>query len=649
MTLTEEAQPLDQLLEQAMAAYRDGNLNRAEVQCREILQREPDHIAGLQVLAAVAGRFGVPQRGIEMVKKIIQLQPRHAEAYSQLAKLLRQDGKDEDAIAALKTAIEIAPDSAAAYNDLGLLYLDSNKADEAVECFDRAIGLEPTMAIAHFNKGLVFESQGLRNEAIAALRNVVAVDENFAEAYAKLGNLLLQKNDHDAAFEMFRRAVQAKPESAIGWMCQAKILAEEGKAVAAEETVRKAIELQPENSDAHVWHGSILMELGRFEDAAAASDLAIALDRRQLAGYHQLVNARKLTERDRPLIAQMEWLLKEGGLPEDGRIDLGFALGKAYDDYSEYEKAITHFDDANRLKHQQTFVDKKVYANFGARVDWQIANFNADHFSRNAAFGSDWDVPILIVGMPRSGTTLVEQILSSHPEVGAGGELAFWRDHMTGFRMDRTRRVDPAWVRSTARDYQVLLSDLCPGARRVTDKMPQNFNFIAPFHDVFPRGRIIHCMRNPIDTCLSIYFQNFSRNVDFAYDRGDLVAFYRQYQRLMAHWRSVLPAGCMLEVQYEQLVADPEPLTRKMIEFCGLEWDDACLHHERNRRPVRTASLWQARQPLYNSSVARWQKYRPWLGELEEFLSDAERESSPIASPQLHDDAAHCNGSDEAV
>ncbi|MFL6726117.1 MAG: tetratricopeptide repeat-containing sulfotransferase family protein [Sphingomicrobium sp.] len=635
------------MLEEAMSAYREGNFNQAEVQCRQILEREPDHLASMQVLAAVAGRFGVPRRGIELVKRIIELQPLHADAHIQLAKLLRQDAKDEEAIEALKAALEFAPDSAAAYNDLGLIYLDTNKEAEAAECFDHAVELDPAMAIAHFNKALALEARGMRSEAIAAFRNVVAVDANFAEAYAKLGNLLLQNNDHAAAFDMFRRAVEAKPESATAWLCQAKILAEEGKAAAAEETVRKAIELQPQNGDAHAWLGSILMELGRFEDAAAASDLAIALNRRQLSGYHQLVNARKLAERDRPLIAQMEWLLKEGGLPEHGRIDLGFALGKAYDDYGEYVNAIGYFDEANRLKHKQTSADTAVYANFSARVDWQIANFNADYFSRNAAVGADWEAPILIVGMPRSGTTLVEQILSSHPSIGAGGELAFWRDHLSGFRMDKGRRVDPAWVQSTAREYQALLEELCPGALRITDKMPQNFNFIALIRVVFPRARIIHCMRNPIDTCLSIYFQNFARNVDFAYHRRDLVSFYRQYQRLMTHWRSVLPSDSLFEVQYEQLVQDPEPLTRKLIDFCGLQWDDACLHHERNLRPVRTASLWQARQPVYRTSVARWQNYRPWLGELEEFLSDGERYAAP--PHETHQDPAPCNEGDEST
>jgi tetratricopeptide (TPR) repeat protein len=644
--LAEEAQPLDELLEGAMAAYRDGNFNQAEAQCRQILDRDPHHVASMQVLAAVAGQFGVPRRGIELINNIIALHPDHAEARIQLAKLLRQDGKNEAAIGALKAAIELAPEKATAYNDLGLLYLDENKLDQATECFDRAIELDAEMAIAHFNKGLLLEAQGRRNEAMAAFRKVVTVDEKFAEAYAKLGNLLLQSNDRSGAFDMFRRAVEAKPDSAIGWMCKAKILAEEGKAIAAEETVRKAIEIQPQNSDAHAWLGSILMELGRFDDAAAASDLAIALNRRQVAGYHQLANAKRLTERDRPLLAEIERLVKEGGLTVDGVIDLSFALGKAHDDLGEYEEAIGHFDAANRLKHRQVARDSEAYANFGARVGSQIEAFDAEFLARNAALGSDWDAPVLIVGMPRSGTTLVEQILSSHPEVGAGGELPFWRDRMPSLRMDRARRVDPAWAQSSARDYRALLTELSPGARRVTDKMPQNFTFLGLIHLVFPRAKIIHCMRHPVDTCLSIYFQNFSRNLDFAYDRSDLVAFYRQYERLMAHWRSVLPPGTLLEIQYEELITNREPLTRQLIDFCGLEWDDSCLAHERNTRPVRTASVWQARQPLYRTSIARWQNYRPWLGELEEFLTDEERDAAPSPTPDVQGEPIGCSGSD---
>jgi hypothetical protein len=227
--------------------------------------------------------------------------------------------------------------------------------------------------------------------------------------------------------------------------------------------------------------------------------------------------------------------------------------------------------------------------------------------------------------MPRSGTTLVEQILSSHPEIAAGGELAFWGEQASHFGMDARGRINLAWLNAAARDYRALLNGVSPTARRVTDKRPQNFYFIGLIHSAFPRARIIHCRRHPVDTCLSIYFQNFAGKMDFAYDRGDLLSVYRQYLRLMAHWRNVLPINCFLEIQYEELVADREAIGQKMIKFCGLDWNDACLHSEHNRRPVRTASMWQARQPVYRTSVARWRHYEPWLGALRELLPDAER------------------------
>ena len=226
--------------------------------------------------------------------------------------------------------------------------------------------------------------------------------------------------------------------------------------------------------------------------------------------------------------------------------------------------------------------------------------------------------------MPRSGTTLVEQIFSSHPLVAAGGELPFWRQRVqTGAavfgpdaRLDIARRV--------AGDYLATLRVVSPTAARVTDKTPFNFAHLGLIRQMFPFATIVHCRRAPIDTCLSNFMTNFAAQYDFAADRGSLVFFYRQYQRLMAHWRSVLPPERFIEVDYETLVADPEPLTRRLIEISGLDWDDACLAPHQNQRRVTTASIWQARQPIYRTSVERWRRYEPWLGELRTLLDDSE-------------------------
>jgi tetratricopeptide (TPR) repeat protein len=619
----------DQALHEAIAAYRAGKLDEAEALCNRILEQQPDHIGSLQLLAVVAANKAAPRRGIELMEKAIALYPDSVDSYIELARLLKLEKRDSDAITALKKAIAIEPNSAGAYNDLGLVYFAQGDVAKAVGCYDRAIAIDPNLAFAHFNRGVALEQQGKHAKAIESFRRVVAIDPDFAEAHAKLGNLLLFEHDGAAAIECLRRAAALRPDSVLGLTSQAKILMEEEKAAAAEELVRRAIDLQPRNSYAHCLLGTILMELGRFHDAAASFDIALALNRRETAAYYNLVNVKKLTEADRPLLAQMEWMLKEYELAEDDQANLHFSLGKAYDDLGEYENAIEHFDQANRVRHRRTSFNPPWRKLVADRV---IERFTPEFFSRNAVLGSDCEVPILVLGMPRSGTTLVEQILSSHPEVAAGGEIPFWAECVSSFRADATGAIDPAWVSRMARDYQSLATGISPTALRVTDKSPHNFHILGLIHVVFPRARIIHCRRHPVDTCLSIYFQDFARKMDFAYDRDDLVAYYRQYQKLMAHWRSVLPADRFLELQYETLVDDREAMTREMIAFCSLDWDDACLHSERNPRSVRTASVWQARQPVYKTSVARWRRYEPWLGALRELLPDADRTLRPGCS-----------------
>jgi hypothetical protein len=253
-------------------------------------------------------------------------------------------------------------------------------------------------------------------------------------------------------------------------------------------------------------------------------------------------------------------------------------------------------------------------------VHESISGFTRDFFARTVSFGSDSELPIFIIGTPRSGTTLVEQIVSSHPDVGAADELSFWHETMVALAPFNLERCDAVLMGTLAGDYLSLLRGIAPDAKRVTDKLPDNFLRAGIIHAVFPRARIIHCRRHPVDTSLSIYFANFNQEHDYAYDRDSIAAYYEHYLLLMAHWRKVLPPERFLEVDYERLIANTEQVTRALIAFCGLDWNASCLRHEDNRRTIRTLSVWQARQPIYKRSVARWQRYEPWLGELRRLM-----------------------------
>jgi hypothetical protein len=256
-------------------------------------------------------------------------------------------------------------------------------------------------------------------------------------------------------------------------------------------------------------------------------------------------------------------------------------------------------------------------------IDRLIANFTPDFFAKHAASRPGDELPIVIVGMIRSGTTLVEQIISSHPAVGAGGELPFWGERAQNAMAAINGTLEHV-LDGTAADYCGLLRALAPGAERVTDKMPINFMLLGLIRLALPRARIIHCRRHPVDTCLSIYLTPYQRSPEFAHNRETIVTFYREYERLMAHWRGVLSADRFLEVSYDELVMNRERVTREIIAFCGLDWDDACLWPEKNARNVATPSLWQTRQPVYRSSLARWRRYEPWLGQFSQLLTEAD-------------------------
>jgi tetratricopeptide (TPR) repeat protein len=533
------------------------------------------------------------------------------------ASLLRA-GRYEDAIAPLQQAARLVPYNPSVLSDLGLAYLYCRRPPDAIACLRRSLALRPNFAATHYHLGTALEETGEDEAAIAAYRRAIALNPKMAKAHNRVATFKMAKGKRREAAEAYDRAAVAEGNTIYGQLCRINALMARDQTNEAEERLRQLLRRNPSSAEAHRLLGNLLGEAGRFDEAATEIERSIALAPRHVTGYNALVMSRRLTEADRPLVSRMLSRLKDRDIPEINRMSLLFAVGKALDDLADYAGAMQHFDAANRIRQSFSRFDR---GEFEQRIDRLIARFTREFFAGNRAIGRDGETPVLVLGMPRSGTTLTERIISSHSRAGGGGELDFWTEHATPLVAAPIERIAAAADR-IHHDYRSLLGSIAPKALRVTDKMPFNFLWLGLVHLIFPNARIVHCRRNPIDTCLSIYTNHFATRWDFASDRGDLAFYYRQYLRLMDHWRTALPPDRLLGVDYEDLTADPEGTARRLIAFCGLDWDPACLQPERNRDAVRTASLWQARQPIYRRSVERWRHYEPWLGELRQLVPE---------------------------
>ncbi|HSY46824.1 MAG TPA: sulfotransferase [Steroidobacteraceae bacterium] len=614
------AEERDQRLYQAVLAYRSARYAEADAAARELRAAVADFFPALLLGGMVAGKCGRGAEGIALLREAVALDPQSAEARSELASLLRSEGRHDAAIAAAKQALRLKPEDAGNHNDLGLCYLAAGRVPLAIKELTRALALKPDAPMFHHNLGLALQQQSRDFEAIAAFRRAVALDGDNTEAHAHLGQLLYQHGQPQEATQCYERAAALQPNRAVAAVQTAEALVQQGRTADAESCLRTTLAADPQADLVHQVLGVLLQRLGRFAEARASLERAIELQPRRISAYASLVRGQRIGAADAPLVAAMQRLVHEPTLPARDRSSLHFALGKACDDLGDYKAAIGHFDRANEIESEWMraagrWFDRRARAAF---VDQMIASFPPGRGAR-AVGGSRSELPALIVGMPRSGTTLVEQILSNHRDIGAAGELSYWTDWpVAGTPIGAP--PDDARGRELAESYLALLRKAAPDARRVTDKMPVNFLVLGLIHRLLPAARIIHCRRHPVDTCLSIYSTPVGNPLDFAHDRSHLVFYYEQYLRLMAHWRVVIPAGQLLEIDYERLVSEPEEVTRRLVAFCGLEWDAACLEHERSEHLIMTPSVWQARQPVYRDALERWRRYEPWLGAFRRLL-----------------------------
>ncbi len=539
-----------------------------------------------------------------------------------------------DAIAPLREAALLEPSNSIIHHDLGLAYLEIGKIPDAIAALQNAVASNPRYADAYFRLGIALEKLGKIGEAIIAYDRATELLPSLTEAWFRAGALVYTLGHLDEAIGCFRRAAATGAKSSFGRLGKARALLTEDRNEEAELVLRKTLAADPGNATAHDLLGNLLSEIGRFEEARECFERAIAIAPMLAGSYYDLVRCRPVTDNDDGLVQRMKSALETPGLEAAQLLRLHLAIGKAAEDLCDYAFAMQNFDAADEVRRGFGSFDS---AAFSIEIDRMIVRCTPElmALARAPELGSSDRTPVVIIGMPRSGTTLVEQIISMHPEVGAGGELNFWNERGAAWLSSGPGGNDTLFVAKDSRakdffieagtDYLAVLRAIAPKAARVTDKMPFNFLWAGLIHLAFPRSIIIHCRRAAVDTALSIHQTHFNPSVPFPTGGQELVAYFRSYQRLTEHWRSVLPPDHFIEVDYENLTREPEPVIRRIIAACGLAWDDACLRPESNPRAVKTPSKWQTRQPIYRTSVARWRRYEPWLGPLRALVDDGRK------------------------
>ncbi len=572
-----ERQALTEALQLAVNLHAQGRVPEAERAYRQVLAFDRRNFAALHNLGRLALHQGRVPEAIELLRGAVRANPAAASAHSDLGIALASAGRNDEALGRFERVLRLRPDAAEAHLNFGVVLQRLERHDQALAHFDRAQALGVSSFELHNNRGNALHALGRHRDAVASLETAVALNPHSAEVHRNLASALLPLDRHAEAIAHYERA----------------------------------IEIEPAEAQTHADLAAALQEFGQSAAAQRAYEQAIALAPSKTIHYWGLADTKRFTSDD-PLPAAMEALLADTRSPAD-RMHLHFALGKAYDDLGERERAFEHLLAGNALKRQAIAYDERKTLTFMART---ASVFSAEFIAARRSQGHAAEAPVFIVGMPRSGTTLVEQILAGHPQVYAAGELPYLARAADALRgrngesfPEALTTMDPARLVAVGTDYVAATRALAPAAARITDKTPTNFHLVGLMHLALPHATIIHVRRDAVDTCLSCFSKLFTEGNHYSYDLGELGRYYRAYEQLMGHWREVLPQGRMLELSYEEIVADLESTARRLIAHCGMPWDDACLAFHEQERPVRTASASQVRLPLYATSVGRWRAY----------------------------------------
>jgi tetratricopeptide (TPR) repeat protein len=603
-----------------------GNLVEAQIALAKALELDPDSAQAHSNLGIVHFDRKEYEEAAALYEKAIALQPIFPEAHNNLGNAYRALERRTDAIACYQRAVTQRAEYPEAYNNMATALRDAEDFESAEHAYRKAIALNPKYIEAHNNLSILLLHRDRTDDALRVLGDAIKLDEKNATTLMNIGRVQLKRGAHDIAEQAARLAIEAEPDKAEGYCLLGQIYHELDRHEEALGFLEEAIRREPDAADVRSFHGVVLKSVGRLDEARDEIKKALELNP-QLYGAYSNLNDLETFKADDVLFGQMKEILANADNPLTERyLSVHFAYAKALEDAGDYPLALEHYAIGAKLRRKQLSYDEAETFDFFDQIK---KTFTRESFEQVREGSNPTDVPIFIVGMPRSGSTLVEQILSSHPKTYGAGEIKVLHRSL-GVLRDRlptiprypamVNALEPVHLAQIADAYLAEVSCDAGGAARITDKLLTNYFFVGLIHQMFPNAKIIHTRRNPVDTCLSAYTKLFKDDMPHSYDFGELGRYYRQYQDLMAHWEKVLPPGVLRTVDYEDVVDDLETNARILVDHVGLEWDDACLAFHKSTRAVKTASVVQVRKPVYKTSVERWRRYGDGLTPLLEAL-----------------------------
>jgi tetratricopeptide (TPR) repeat protein len=598
--------------------------DEAIVEGERALALQPDYADALSNLGIAHYESGNFDAAIRNYERAIALKPDFAQAYSNLGNALRALKRYDEALPHYRRSLEIQPQFADAWNNLGTTLRDLKRNEEAEEAYNKALALKPDDPDTLNNLALALKDLNRLDEAENTLRRSLAIETRNENTLLYLGNVLLDRHKPDEAAAALEQALALNTVNHDVHNMMGRVAFERNDLDGALRHHRRALELKPDLADALNNMGNVLKELGKLDEAREAFLKALALDASVTGVYVNYADSVKFTPDD-PHLKTMQ-AMRDGAQPltDTDRLQLDFALAKAYADLKDHKRSFERLLSGSKLKRAQIQYDEAAALALFDRIE-AVFTPALIRGKQKLGGGDPSPAPIFVFGMPRSGTTLVEQILASHPQVHGAGELKTFNDVVNEVHgpdgqtisyPDFVPALDATAIGKIGARYLTELRKLASQAPHITDKMPSNYYFAGLIHLALPNAKIIHTIRNPVDTCISCFSKLFSAEQNHTYDLGELGRYHRRYQRLMEHWHRVLPPGRILDVRYEDVVDDLEAQARRIIAHCGLAWDDRCLSFHKTDRPVRTASATQVRQPIYKSAVGRWRVYEEFLAPL---------------------------------